>query len=512
MQKFVRITSLVLASFLAPFVVGQDLYSEYPSRSAILGGWSGPPLPSSASTSNHTRMSPHLNVLGYVTPWNSDGYTLTEQYRGKFDAVSPVWYTLKPTLDDATKYAMAGGPSTSAEVAWYRRLTEHSVDEVTGETLPPVKVLPRVLLDNWSTQQYKQLLSSFLEGMALTEAIVAEVVLRKYDGIVFETGAVWALYEPLKMLAERLHAEGKEIIIVLPAMRENQTESNELVTSAAKALAPLVDGMHVMTYDHLGPMGAPALFERQLPAHSPLLKDGVRTPGPNAPLTFIKENIHVIQGGEVDDSEDADFAQSEGNQQVFQPGTSSLQSDYGTINATSDAYAASPSAILSKLLVGISMYGYEYPIAFMDDVGVPRLTTPPSSPISTKDNSSEEQAKYRARADQRDASRQVTPILGQPGKAITIHYLIDVLLHNKALVRRDEPSAENYIEYVKAKEDGSMHQREDGSQAPVAWYRRAYFPSPRTIEERLNIVEESRAGGVALWDVGQGGAWLLHRL
>ena len=35
-----------------------------------------------------------LTVLGYVTPWNPRGKHLTEEYRRKFDLVSPVWYTV----------------------------------------------------------------------------------------------------------------------------------------------------------------------------------------------------------------------------------------------------------------------------------------------------------------------------------------------------------------------------------------------------------------------------------
>ncbi|CAO1616371.1 unnamed protein product [Sympodiomycopsis kandeliae] len=504
------ISSCLLVSLTLTTVAAQDLYSEHPSRSAILAGWNS--APAVAEGSNHTRRNEQLNILGYVTPWNPEGYDLVENYRGRFDSVSPVWYTLKPTLDDVTKYAIAGGPNWQ-EVAWARRLSQPSNNEITGQELPPVKVLPRVLLEGWSKQQFSQLLSSFLEGMALTEAIVAEIVTRNFDGVVLETGAIWALYEPVKMLAERLHNEGKDLVIVLPAIRDADPESNQLITSVAKRLAPIVDGMHVMTYDHLGPMGAPAKFERPIPEDSPLLRDGVRTPGPNAPHSFIRENIIALSGASDEhekNEEDQGFATMENREgSSFDPrDATNFQPEYEAANTTS----ISPATILDKLLVGISMYGYEYPIAFMNDAGIPQLTTPPPSPIMSKDNSTAEQAKYRAKADKRDSTRPVTPILGNAGKAITIRYLIDVLKNNKALVRKDAASGENYIEYVKAKEDGSTHKTADGSEAPVAWYRRAFFPSPNTIRERLDTVEETRAGGIALWDVGQGGAWLLHQL
>eukprot|EP00003_Mantamonas_plastica_P021927 TRINITY_DN3625_c1_g5_i1.p2 TRINITY_DN3625_c1_g5~~TRINITY_DN3625_c1_g5_i1.p2 ORF type:complete len:136 (-),score=34.22 TRINITY_DN3625_c1_g5_i1:416-823(-) len=38
----------------------------------------------------------HYNSLGYVTPWNNEGYEAAKRFARKFTLISPVWFDLKP--------------------------------------------------------------------------------------------------------------------------------------------------------------------------------------------------------------------------------------------------------------------------------------------------------------------------------------------------------------------------------------------------------------------------------
>ncbi|CAO1618268.1 unnamed protein product [Parajaminaea phylloscopi] len=491
-------TALLYVLLVGRSAQAQGLYSDHPSRSTILASADGRPLHDSG---NHTRRHPKIDVLGYVTPWHPRGYTLAEQYRGKFDTISPVWYTLRTDGDPSLqRYVLHGGPPTDADAHWYHRLRQSATDESTGRTLPAVKVMPRVMLEDWTADDYRVLLGHTLEGMGFTEAIAAEVLTRGYDGVVLETGAAYAMREPIRLLSERLHDEGKQLVLVLPPLRRDTGQVNELVLAAVRDLHPLADQIHVMTYDHLGPGGQLWTAPGDVPPASPLAKDGVRTFGPNAPLSWMERNIRGISGRGFDG--EASFP-------------SDAADDFASQHAFVDVQAsAAGSQTLSKLLAGVACYGYTYAVGWLDIDGKPQVVLPPSSPTAAKDNSTDEQEKYRTKAEQKEEGRRDTvfPILTKAGDSITFEELREVLQKNKVLVRQDEASRENFVDYLKLREDGATQRRPDGTEAPIAWYRRAYFPSARTMRARLELVEELGAGGVALWDIGQGGSWLLHEL
>lgn len=543
------ITALLQLGSPALAAPGPDLYSKTPLAASILASSGSSPLPSSSSqnpASNHTRQHPDLHVLGYVTPWNAEGFSLVESYRGRFTSVSPVWYSVRINhaaspesgSGEAPQYAVHGGPSTPEEVGWYRRLRKWDLDDATGLELPPVKVLPRFVLEGWTTQDYQDIIGSATHGISLTEAIFAEVSLRGYDGIVLEAAAAWAMREPIKLLADRLHADGKELVVVLQALREGEglQESNKAVMLAVEELTPIVDWIHVMvsgaatqavgrsdvhadivsfpcpraqTYDFLGPPGAPFDPASQgshpaaasIPPESPLLRPGVRSPGPNAPFSYLEANVESLTGH-------LELSGRDPSQQVFSPFGS------GSGGQASQAPGA-------KLLAGLPMYGYSYPLAHLDIQGTPHVALPPLLEVEDDvllETSDEAQAEVtRARRKAEEEARTATlgrglfPVLSGPGEPVTIRDVRE-LLHSEpaTLVRVDEGSDEMVLDYFKAK-GGS--EDEPGAQGTVtAWYRRAYVPSYATMQARLNLVEENGAGGVAVWDVGQGGAWLLHAL
>lgn len=497
LSRWLALPAIIIAfSLLRSQAQAQSLYSEYPSRSTILAGADGPPL----QGSNHSKANSGLDVLGYVTPWNPAGYQIAENYRGRINTVSPVWYTVKPDGDPSfRRYQVHGGPPTDEDALWYHRLQAPATDNTTRQSLAPVKIMPRFQLEEWTPEDYRTLLSHTVEGLGFTEAIIAEVMTREYDGVVLETGAAWALRAPVQALSDRLHEEGKELVIVLPPLRHDTAESNQLILSAVTELSPFVDAIHVMTYDHLGQGGALWHTESEIPEGSALQSEGVRTFGPNTPLEWIERNVEGMSGQlEVDSSM---FGGISGVDQAF-----GFHASYADVQA-----GLSPSNVQSKLLVGVAAYGYTYPVGWLDPAAKPQIVLPPSSPIHTKDNSTDEQAKFRRKAEEKEAARSdVWPILAKGGDPFTFNDLREVLRGSKVLVRRDEDSGENYVDYLKAREDGATQKRPDGTEAPIAWYRRAYFPSPSTMNLRIETVQRAGARGIAIWDLGQGGSWLMH--
>lgn len=172
--------------------------------------------PDPAETSGPKR-HPDLPVLGYVTPWNPRGRQLMEDYRDKFDLVSPVWYTVH--ADEAKAgagevYVVRGGPPAKEDEEWYRRLQS----PVSGGARS-IQVVPRFILDGWDQDNFQNLVFNETRWRLLSDAIMGVVAERSFDGVVFESGASYALGPPLTKLSEVLHANDKLLILVMPPVR-----------------------------------------------------------------------------------------------------------------------------------------------------------------------------------------------------------------------------------------------------------------------------------------------------
>lgn len=167
--------------------------------------------------SSGPKRHPDLPVLGYVTPWNSRGKQLVEDYRDKFDLVSPVWYTVH--ADEANTdevYVVRGGPPAKEDEAWYQRLQKPTASDAAAKSL---QIVPRFILDGWDQENFQNLLFNETRWRLLSDAIMDVVVERSFDGVVFESGASYALGAPLTKLSELLHARDKLLILVMPPVR-----------------------------------------------------------------------------------------------------------------------------------------------------------------------------------------------------------------------------------------------------------------------------------------------------
>lgn len=481
----------------------QSIYSPYPSRTTILA--QSHQSRSNASVVNHIRThSQGRIVLGYVTPWNPRGTRTAEQFRGKFDIISPAWHTVDAVhTGGKTYYTVGGGAPSPADEEWLRRM-QKSAKDANGNLLPEVNISPRYVLDRFSPEDLVEMLASDALMEALVRSIIESVDANSYDGVVFECAAVWAIEPLVRMLSEQLHDRGRTIVSVIPALKQDldepQKQSNKITTHGMKILSPLVDYIMIMTYDHAGQQGRAyqdVYNIEALPKDSPLRQDGVRCPGPNTPLEYLTVNAEHLSA----------TAGLEGPSDAFV-----MQSGLGL-----DSLSTSVSR---KMLVGLPLYGYSYAVGWFDQhssssQGVPRI--PPSSPIASKDNDTEAQALSREKAERKEEQAPtIVPVLRFPGEPFKHEDLIATLTQNKALIRLDESSQEQYFDYV-APLPASQHpkltkEEAEQVQKPLASYYRAYFPSPHTMKRRLSTMEDFPEMGVALWDLGQCGEWLLHEL
>lgn len=502
-QKMKTATAaMAIAAGLLALGIAQDIDSSYPSRTTILALSDQPKA--NASVVNHIRTHTRdRTVLGYVTPWNPKGTTLSEAYRGKFDIISPAWHTVDVVHTGGKTFYQVGGaiPSTSDE-EWMRRMQGEAKDG-NGHLLQKIRITPRYVLDRFSPEDLVELLSSdeFMEAVA--RSIIESVEEHKYDGVVFECAAIWAIEKLVLNLATKLHDQGKIIITVIPAMRKNtdaQTiQSNKITEHAMATLSPIVDYIMIMTYDHAGQQGN--MYQdiynvSTLPEGSPLRQDGVRCPGPNTPLDFLAMNAEMLSG----DLE--------------------LLSEPMVMQSSSGGFSLRADNVQRKMLMGFSLYGYTYPIGWFDQSsnssqGVPRI--PPSSPIGSKDNDTEAQAASRERAKKWELQTStIVPVLRFPAEPFKQDDLISILKTSKALIRLDEASQEQYFDYVAMMPESlqpKLTEEEKKIQSkPLASYYRAYFPSAHTIRKRLEALQDFPEIGISAWDVGQAGEWLLQNL
>ncbi|KAJ3210369.1 Chitinase domain-containing protein 1 [Dinochytrium kinnereticum] len=216
--------------------------------------------------STYSTINAHLKetketVLVYVTPWNNRGYDIAKVFRGKFTHISPVWYTIKPTGEKS--FGLEGSHDVDRE--WINEVTVP-----TPEVSP--KIVPRFQMADFEKDHILMLAHADEEVIAkLSDLIVKECIDQKFDGFVLEfhlSGYTPILIETLSKQARK---SGLLFFLVIPPLREDQKQSVFDQTHFDRYKA-FVDGFSLMTYDYSTP----------------------QSPGPNAPLTWIEENVMFL--------------------------------------------------------------------------------------------------------------------------------------------------------------------------------------------------------------------------
>uniref|UniRef100_A0AAX7VIP2 Chitinase domain-containing protein 1 n=1 Tax=Astatotilapia calliptera TaxID=8154 RepID=A0AAX7VIP2_ASTCA len=171
-------------------------------------------------------------VLGYVTPWNSHGYDVAKMFGSKLTSVSPVWLQLRRR-----------GPETFDVMG----LHDHDPGWVKAvrKSNKKVRIVPRLLFDGWSYQDYMAVFGSEDEIDELGTELVDVAKTEGFDGFTLE---LWSQ---------------------LGGNKRNTGQPGMFGREEFEQLAPVVDGFSLMTYDY---------------------SSGAR-PGPSSPLPWVRDCV-----------------------------------------------------------------------------------------------------------------------------------------------------------------------------------------------------------------------------
>ncbi len=536
-----------------------DLYGRHPSAEAIVANSTrglDALRPPGTSWTNHTRFLPaDRTTLAFVTPWHQPaGRDNVEWYRGKLDMVSPAWYTVEvvpeservvdPAFEGSgatgNEYRIKGGVPTQEDREWLARIQSPVTPEGEGEAreLPALKVLPRFQLDGWRESDYRTLRSDPLRWLALIGRINKLVDEGRYDGVVFESAASWLFPEFVQQLGTNFRERNQTLVVVFQPLRPlpDEPDAWAQLSAAIRMLAEKVDYVQIMTYDW-APNGVPVDFDRLgLAPTNPLREDPdaarMRTPAPNQPRSFLVSNIESLAGagavleGEAEalslnrtgtgtgSDSDSDSTRQQGAAEQAFPGA-----DPWTSLGARTGSAVDP-AFARKFLMGVPLYGYAYPLMWLDARRAdPLPRVPTGAPPRARAALAEAQAAQRAAA--RRKARGKFALLRRASSVLLSRDVERHMRELRPLTFLDDDadgqgggegggaSDEMRYDYVLPNDDPEAPVDEEGRREGI--YHRAFVPSAYSMIARREAIDEGGTG-MALWDIGQASPWLLHAL
>ncbi len=208
----------------------------------------------------------HAAVLGFVTPWNNQGYDVAKWFRGKFTHISPVWYQVRPQRSG--QYTVTGEHDVDSE--WMQEVRK------PGDNGRKAKIVPRFEFLEWTKEDWINFLQgpdSSLNQASVIGLIERQVVLRGFDGVVLETGIPAYLLTFFTAMVEifRQLKQKTELLVVIPSEHNGRQDVTPELASAL--LSAGIGHLVLMTYD----------YSRFL-----------STPGPNAPIYWMEKNAQHI--------------------------------------------------------------------------------------------------------------------------------------------------------------------------------------------------------------------------
>uniref|UniRef100_A0A667X863 Chitinase domain-containing protein 1 n=1 Tax=Myripristis murdjan TaxID=586833 RepID=A0A667X863_9TELE len=178
-------------------------------------------------------------VLGYITPWNSHGYDIAKIFGSKLTSVSPVWLQLRrrgPESFDVTGLH-------DHDPGWVKAVRKSN---------RKIRMVPRLLFDGWSYQDYVSVLGSEdeIEELGSELVDVAKVIKCR--------GNMRCQKQPHYCIASSLATV--LFLSVCPGMFGREE---------FEQLAPAVDAFSLMTYDY----------------------SNAGRPGPSSPLPWMRDCV-----------------------------------------------------------------------------------------------------------------------------------------------------------------------------------------------------------------------------
>ncbi|KAK9720641.1 Glycosyl hydrolases family 18 [Popillia japonica] len=203
--------------------------------------------------------------LGYVTPWNNKGYDAAYLFANKFTHISPVWLQMKKIDDEI--YEVTG--LHDVDKKWMEDVKE------AGKARN-LKMVPRIIFENWSAKDFMTLVTTEKEYAALADELTKICKKYKFDGYVLELWSQFVgrvhnelLVNIIQEIAIRLRKKNYELILVIPPMRSKTPLFDK---QQYDDLYDHVSGFSLMTYDF----------------------SNIHRPGPNAPIMWIEDCVKLL--------------------------------------------------------------------------------------------------------------------------------------------------------------------------------------------------------------------------
>ncbi|XP_075611001.1 chitinase domain-containing protein 1 isoform X2 [Balearica regulorum gibbericeps] len=175
------------------------------------------------------------DVLGYITPWNSHGYDIAKIFGNKFTLISPVWLQVKRRGKERFQFTGLH----DADKGWMKDVRKTSKN---------IKIVPRLLFDGWTYQDFGSVFGSEDEIEELSKNMVLLAKNENFDGFVIE---VWSQ---------------------LGNQKRTTNQPGMFTKKEFDQLASVIDSFSLMTYDYSTP----------------------QRPGPNSPLPWVRACVQVL--------------------------------------------------------------------------------------------------------------------------------------------------------------------------------------------------------------------------
>ncbi|XP_075019073.1 chitinase domain-containing protein 1 isoform X3 [Calonectris borealis] len=175
------------------------------------------------------------DVLGYITPWNSHGYDIAKIFGNKFTLISPVWLQVKRRGKERFQFTGLH----DADKGWMKDVRKTSKN---------IKIVPRILFDGWTYQDFESVFVSEDEIEELSKNMVLLAKNENFDGFVVE---VWSQ---------------------LGNQKQTTNQPGMFTKKEFDQLASAIDSFSLMTYDYSTP----------------------QRPGPNSPLPWVRACVQVL--------------------------------------------------------------------------------------------------------------------------------------------------------------------------------------------------------------------------
>ncbi|GMR31903.1 hypothetical protein PMAYCL1PPCAC_02098 [Pristionchus mayeri] len=223
---------------------------------------------------------PDMPTMAYITPWNNAGYDRAVRVASLLSIVSPVWLQLKPSPERERECTITG--THDIDQGWLGRLRE-----ANGK----LKILPRLIIEEFSPQQLKDLFTSDTASANCIRKIIDLLESADMDGIVLEgwlpvlRAAHQAAFdagdaiETFSSWGKALHVKGKMIVLPIPPPVDASMQLMESVWNDAywDLLGDSIDYIQIMTHDYYPTERGTTVF-------------------PQAPVRWVEQNLRAVIG------------------------------------------------------------------------------------------------------------------------------------------------------------------------------------------------------------------------